>query len=130
MGTKALKVLKNEGGRVLFEALEQIYPQDVFEIDKENSFSSGSAYAKGSRFTVNLPKKYRLEKGRVLYRMKNGELTRFVEKQYVGPVSYTHLDVYKRQICTSVAPYARKIRFSKIHPIESSVAGARVINIS
>ena len=63
MGTKALKVLKNEGGRVLFEALEQIYPQDVFEIDKENSFSSGSAYAKGSRFTVNLPKKYRLEKG-------------------------------------------------------------------
>lgn len=70
MGTKALKVLKNEGGRVLFEVLEQIYPQDVFEIDKENSFSSGSAYAKGSRFTVNLPKKYRLEKGKVLYRMK------------------------------------------------------------
>ena len=70
MGTKALKVLKNEGGRVLFEALEQIYPQDVFEIDKENSFSSGSAYAKGSRFTVNLPKKYRLEKGRVLVSVK------------------------------------------------------------
>lgn len=99
MGTKALKVLKNEGGRVLFEALEQIYPQDVFEIDKENSFSSGSAYAKGSRFTVNLPKKYRLEKGRVLYRMKNGELTRFVEKQYVGQTLKKKIDVHLTAVC-------------------------------
>lgn len=99
MGTKALKVLKNEGGRVLFEALEQIYPQDVFEIDKENSFSSGSAYAKGSRFTVNLPKKYRLEKGRVLYRMKNGELTRFVEKQYVGQMLKKKIDVHLTAAC-------------------------------
>lgn len=99
MGTKALKVLKNEGGRVLFEALEQIYPQDVFEIDKENSFSSGSAYAKGSRFTVNLPKKYRLAKGRVLYRMKNGELTRFVEKQYVGQTLKKKIDVYLTAAC-------------------------------
>ena len=99
MGTKALKVLKNEGGRVLFEALEQIYPQDVFEIDKENSFSSGSAYAKGSRFTVNLPKKYRLEKGRVLYRMKNGELTRFVEKQYVGQMLKKKIDVHVTAAC-------------------------------
>ena len=99
MGTKALKVLKNEGGRVLFEALEQIYPQDVFEIDKENSFSSGSAYAKGSRFTVNLPKKYRLEKGRVLYRMKNGELTRFVEKQYVGQTLKKKIDVHLTAAC-------------------------------
>lgn len=99
MGTKALKVLKNEGGRVLFEVLEQIYPQDVFEIDKENSFSSGSAYAKGSRFTVNLPKKYRLEKGRVLYRMKNGELTRFVEKQYVGQTLKKKIDVHLTAAC-------------------------------
>ena len=99
MGTKALKVLKNEGGRVLFEALEQIYPQDVFEIDKENSFSSGSAYAKGSRFTVNLPKKYRLEKGRVLYRMKNSELTRFVEKQYVGQTLKKKIDVHLTAAC-------------------------------
>lgn len=99
MGTKALKVRKNEGGRVLFEALEQIYPQDVFEIDKENSFSSGSAYAKGSRFTVNLPKKYRLEKGRVLYRMKNGELTRFVEKQYVGQTLKKKIDVHLTAAC-------------------------------
>ena len=99
MGTKALKVLKNEGGRVLFEALEQIYPQDVFEIDKENSFSSGSAYAKGTRFTVNLPKKYRLEKGRVLYRMKNGELTRFVEKQYVGQTLKKKIDVHLTAAC-------------------------------
>ena len=99
MGTKALKVLKNEGGRVLFEVLEQIYPQDVFEIDKENSFSSGSAYAKGSHFTVNLPKKYRLEKGRVLYRMKNGELTRFVEKQYVGQTLKKKIDVHLTAAC-------------------------------
>lgn len=84
MGTKALKVINNSGGRVTFEALEQIYPQDVFEIDKDNSFESGGVYGVGERFVVNLPKRYRLQKGKILYRMKNGELTRSITKEYVG----------------------------------------------
>lgn len=40
MGTKALKVLKNEGGRVLFEALEQIYPQDVLKLIRKTAFQA------------------------------------------------------------------------------------------
>ena len=82
MGTKALRVSKNVSGKVTFEALENIYAQDVFEIDKDNSFESGSRYRKGEHFTVNLPKRYALYEGRVLYRVKNGELTRSIIDKY------------------------------------------------
>ena len=39
------------------------------------------------------------EKGRVLYRMKNGELTRFVEKQYVGQTLKKKIDVHLTAAC-------------------------------
>lgn len=84
MGTKALKVVNNAGGRVTFQALEPIYPQDVFEIDRDHSFESGGSYSIGEQFAVNLPKRHRLEKGKVLYRMKNGELTRNITAQFVN----------------------------------------------
>lgn len=84
MGTKALKVVSNAGGRVTFQALEPIYPQDVFEIDRDNSFESGESYSTGKQFVVNLPKRYRLEKGKVLYRMKNGELTRNITARFAN----------------------------------------------
>ena len=41
-GSEALKVVSNDKGRVTFKALKDINPQDVFEIDKEHSFESGS----------------------------------------------------------------------------------------
>ncbi len=89
MGVKALQVLKNENGRVLFRALTDINAQDVFEIDRENSFTSGAACKSGGTFTVNLPKKYAPDKGRVLYRTKNGAIAQhvsecFTENPYAG----------------------------------------------
>ena len=54
MGTRALEVMSNVSGRITFKALEQINPQDVFEIDRDNSFSSGDSYKTGQTFEVNL----------------------------------------------------------------------------
>ena len=93
MGTRALRVSKNISGRVTFEALEDIYAQDVFEIDKDNSFESGSMYRKGERFTVNLPKRYALYEGRVVYRVKNGELTRNIIDKYTKTQLKKKLDL-------------------------------------
>lgn len=83
MGTKALSVLNNVNGRVTFKALERIYPQDVFEIDSEHSFSSGADYQTGDTFEVNLPKKYRLNKGMTLFRTRNKNIVDRVNDKYV-----------------------------------------------
>lgn len=87
MGTKALKVKENINGRVTFQALRAIHKQDVFEIDSDFSFSSGEDVHKNDTFVVNLPKKYPLFKGRVLYRTKNAVIANDVEQQYVKKAS-------------------------------------------
>ncbi len=43
MGVKALQVVKNDNGRILFKALIDINPQDVFEIDSDNAYTSGDS---------------------------------------------------------------------------------------
>lgn len=83
MGTKALRVEKNVGGRVTFLALRQINSQDVFEIDSDNSFSSGGNYKEGETFDVNLPRKYELPKGRILYRTRNNHIASEVLEKFV-----------------------------------------------
>lgn len=82
MGTKALQVISNVNGKVTFKALRDIYPQDVFEIDSDNSFSSGGRYRSGDTFIVNLPKKYPLSKNRVLFRTRNNNITRYVAQEF------------------------------------------------
>lgn len=83
MGTKALKVVNNNNGLVTFEALNDIELHDVFEIDADNSFTSGERIKTGGRFKVNLPKKYKLNKGRVLYRTKSERITEEINEKYV-----------------------------------------------
>ncbi len=83
MGTKALRVEKNVGGRVTCLALRQINSQDVFEIDSDNSFSSGGNYKEGETFDVNLPRKYELPKGRILYRTCNNRIASEVLEKFV-----------------------------------------------
>lgn len=83
MGTPALGVVENVSGRIKFKALKDINRQDVFEADRENSFSSGSDYKKGDSFVMNLPKKYPLHKGRIVYRTKNGKITEQIQQKYV-----------------------------------------------
>ncbi len=92
MGTQALKVCANHSGKVTFEALEQIHPQDVFEIDRDNSFSSGQTYHVGERFVVNLPKKYQLTEGMILNRTRNGRIVREVEENYVKNICKQQVD--------------------------------------
>ena len=83
-GVPALKVLNNVNGRVTFRALIDINSQDVFEIDKDNSFASGSSVKKNETLVVNLPKKYPLFKGKVINRMNNSHLKTFVEDNYIS----------------------------------------------
>lgn len=84
MGTKALRIVENVNGRVKFKALEPINAHDVFEIDKDHSFSSGDAYKEGESFIVNLPKKYKLNPGMELFRTRNDALTQWVQNCFVG----------------------------------------------
>ncbi|MDO5381881.1 MAG: U32 family peptidase [Eubacteriales bacterium] len=82
-GTMALEVVDNVQGKVTFKALNDINPQDVFEIDREHSFESGSAIPCGGKLVVNLPKKYNLNKGAVLFRTKNAMITKYVQEKFV-----------------------------------------------
>lgn len=83
MGTKALRVISNNNGFVTFEAFENIDPHDVFEIDADNSFTSGEAVKKGGFLKVNLPKKYKLNKGRILYRTKSETISQDITDKCV-----------------------------------------------
>ena len=74
MGVKALPGVKMIMGRILFKALTDINPQDVFEIDSDNAYIQVVIHKKGSTFTVNLSRKLPLYKDRIIYRMKNGSV--------------------------------------------------------
>ena len=93
-GVRALQVVSNIKGKVTFKALTDINPQDVFEIDREHSFESGSYVKKGQTLTVNLPRKYELEAGKVLNRTKNAYLTEYVKKNYVESTSVITVNMY------------------------------------
>ena len=90
-GSEALKVVSNDKGRVTFKALKDINPQDVFEIDKEHSFESGS-------LVVNLPRKYNLYKDRIINRMKNSFLERLVKEKYVQTSFERDIDMYMEAV--------------------------------
>lgn len=93
MGTRALKVLENVSGQITFEALEPIHAQDVFEIDREHSFSSGSSLEQGKSFVVNLPKKYLLKPGMTVYRTRNQALTDWVKNAFVKEHLRINVDI-------------------------------------
>ncbi len=93
MGTKALEVIGNQSGRVTFKALKDINKQDVFEIDGENSFTSGEDIKAGKQLVVNLPKKYNLHKGRELYRTRNGSIAARIVDDYVSKEKKTYVNM-------------------------------------
>lgn len=82
-GTPAIRIDSNKDGYVTFKTLTEIHAHDVFEIDKEHSFTSAKAYKKGESFGVNLPKKYWLKPGAILSRIKNTEFVDHVEETYL-----------------------------------------------
>ena len=93
MGTKALKVLSNQAGRVKFKALEKINPGDVFEIEEGASFTSGKAINVDEELVVNLPKKYKLNPGKVINRMNNAALKGLVQEKFVNTEPKLDLDL-------------------------------------
>ncbi len=97
-GSEALKVVGNDKGKVTFKALKDINPQDVFEIDKEHSFESGSYVKAGNTLVVNLPRKYNLYKDRIISRMKNSSLERLVKEKYVQTSLERDIDMYMEAV--------------------------------
>lgn len=93
MGTKGLKVISNQSGRVKFKALEEINPGDVFEIEEGASFTSGKALKANEELVVNLPKKYKLNPGRVVNRMNNAALKTLVQDNFVNNEPKLDLDL-------------------------------------
>lgn len=97
-GVKALKVISNNGGRVKFAALTDINAQDVFEIDKEHSFESGVNIKKGQTMIVNLPRKYDLKPEKVLNRVKNAYLVRYVKSEYIDKTPLLEVDMFFKAV--------------------------------
>ena len=95
MGTKALEVIENKKGNITFKALEPINHGDVFEIDRENSFTSGKDLNVGEFLNVNLPSKYKLGKGTILYRVNNARIEGEILRDFVenGKEIYLSIDI-------------------------------------
>ncbi len=83
-GVAALSVKNNKKGFVSFKALEDINRGDVFEINRENSFTSGKKVKKGESLEVNLPVKYGIKKGDVIFRMNDYELQSFLSDNFIS----------------------------------------------
>ncbi|MBS4900351.1 MAG: U32 family peptidase [Clostridiales bacterium] len=92
-GTLALEVVSNKKGFITFKALEDINAGDVFEINRENSFTSGEDVKIGCYLSVNLPSRYDLTKGSRLYRMNNAKLQRDIREKYIEKEKKTPVNI-------------------------------------
>lgn len=93
MGTKALEVVDNKKGNITFKALENINHGDVFEIDGENSFTGGKDLKVGELLNVNLPSRYNLNRGTVLYRVNNARIEREILRDFAGNNKKTEINI-------------------------------------
>lgn len=92
-GIAALKVLQNRRGRIDFKALEEINAGDVFEIEGEKSFTSGKKVKKDGLLTVDLPARYGLKKGSVIYRMNDAGLQTYIMDTFVNKEKPVYIDM-------------------------------------
>ncbi len=83
VGVKALKAVSNSDGRVTFEALTDLHAQDVYEIRRPFTFTGRDEVKKGGTFTVDLPWKLNIRPGQTFPRLKDGEVNRKVDENFV-----------------------------------------------
>ena len=82
-GIAALKVVSNDRGHIRFMALEEINPGDVFEIKDEKSFTAGVHVQTGGILETDLPARYDIRTGSVLYRMNDAVLQDHISENFV-----------------------------------------------
>ncbi len=73
-GVPAVKVADQKGREAAVKALTQIHRGDVLAFPQQGDHTFGKDYEKGSRIIIPLPKGKHLEKGLVLYRIRNEKL--------------------------------------------------------
>lgn len=83
-GVAVISVTGQKGREVSGKALTGIHKGDVLELgDRQENYTFGKEYEKGSAVMFLAPKGQRFEKGRILYRTKNEKLLDHLEAVYM-----------------------------------------------
>ncbi len=78
-GVPAVKIMEQKGREVTARALTEIHKGDVLAFPQQGDHTFGKDYGKGSMLTIPLPRGRCLEKGLVLYRIRNEKLLREIQ---------------------------------------------------
>ena len=83
-GTCVLEVVDSKPGSAVCRALLKLNAGDVIEIEKDFDYTLGENYDRDSKVVLRLPKNYRMQIGRKLYRTRNKSLACALNKEYVA----------------------------------------------
>lgn len=81
-GTCAMEVISSKPGSAVCKALVPLNKGDVFDLEKEFDYTLAGAVKPGGMVTLSLPKKYVMQKGRKLYRVRNNSLINDILDRY------------------------------------------------
>ena len=81
-GTCAMEVISSRPGSAVCKALVPLNKGDVFDLEKEFDYTLAGAVKPGGTVTLSLPKKYVMQKGRKLYRVRNNSLINDILDRY------------------------------------------------
>ena len=83
IGTKALEVISNNKGCINCRVLEDIDAGDVFEIGSDFPYTNKYKVSKNGKIILNVPHKYDINTGDIIYRTKNNSLINDIKTQYI-----------------------------------------------
>lgn len=97
-GVPAVQVMDQKGREVSARALTEIHKGDVLAFPEQGDHTFGKDHGRGSMLTIPLPKGRHLEKGMVLYRIRNerllGELRDFWKQTKIKEKIYGFLRLF------------------------------------
>lgn len=97
-GVPAVQVMDQKGREVFAKALTEIHKGDVLAFPQQGDHTFGKDHGKGSTLTIPLPRGRYLEKGLVLYRVRNekllGELRDFWQQGKIKEKIYGYLRLF------------------------------------
>jgi len=82
-GTKALEVISNNKGCINCRVLEDLDAGDVFEIGDDFAYTNKYKVTKNGKIILNVPHKYNINAGDIIYRTKNNALLDEIKTQYI-----------------------------------------------
>ena len=82
-GTKALEVISNNKGCITCRVLEDLDSGDVFEIGNDFAYTNKYKISKTGKIILNVPHKYNINAGDIIYRTKNNALLDEIKTKYI-----------------------------------------------